>query len=311
MRGASHDSSIAVGQNMSRKNTLRLIGALSTLLACAGCGVPRYDVPYTKSGQPTVRSIVQRIQCEIRDMVRDDTNDPVSFHRKFLLNQDFEVLVSMSIEVNETGGLAPSLTYMNPVASFTFGGNATLSESRDHTFTENVQFSAREIYLDWYTWRLAKLAGFDPEAEGLTAHDCPPADTQLAGTLGISDFVAMASGSEGLTTSADKVFGGTIQFIVTKNVNTVGPTWTLVHFKGPGGLLSASQVNTDKITLAFAQGPNVGKPMVLPKAFRKDGVAIRRRPVNTRAYLLLQQMLTGSINSQINILQNSIQNGVR
>ncbi len=283
-------------------------------LTCGGCAVPRYDVPYTKAGQPTVKSIVQRIQCEIRDMVRDDTNDPVAFHGRFLLNQDFDVLVAMSIEVNDTGGLTPSLSYLNPLGamtSFTFGGNGTLSESRDHTFTENLQFSVREIYLDWYTWKLAKQAGVDTEAEGLTPHDCPPADTNLSGTLGISDFVAMAAQSENLDTSSDKVFGGTIQFLVTKNVNAVGPTWALVHFKGPGGLLNLSELNTDKLTLAFAQGPNVGKRLVLPKAFNTRP-AVVRRPWNLTAYLLLQQMLTGSINSQLIVLQNGLllQNGI-
>jgi hypothetical protein len=278
---------------------------------CAGCAVPRYDVPYTKVGQPTVKSIVQRIQCEMRDMVRDDTNDPVSFHRKFLLNQDFEVLVSMSIEVNDTGGLSPSLAYLSPLTSFTFSGNGTLSQSRDHTFTENVQFSFREIYLDWYTWKIAKLSGADTQALGLTPHDCPPADTNLAGTLGISDFVAMAAPSEGLTTTADKVFGGTIQFIVIKNVNSVGPTWTLVHFRGPGGLLNFSQVNTDKVTLAFAQGPNVGTRMVLPRAFNERAQRARRSSVNPAAYALLQQMLTGSINSQLINLQSTLQTGIR
>jgi hypothetical protein len=154
---------------------------------------------------------------------------------------------------------------------------------------------------------LATQAGVDTKAAGLTPHDCPPPDTNLSGTLGISDFVAMAAQSEGLDTS-NKVFGGTIQFLVTKNVNSVGPTWTLVHFKGPGGLLNFSQVNTDKITPAFAQGPHVGTPLVRPKAFNiNKSVVIVRRPVNTKAYFLLQQMLTGSINSQLLILQNSLQ----
>jgi hypothetical protein len=275
----------------------------------SGCAVPRYDVPYTEVGQPTVKSIVQRIQCEIRDLVRDDPDDPTAFFAPFLLNQDFDVLVAMSIEVNDTGGLTPSLSYMkalSPLTTFTFSGNGTLSESRDHTFTENLQFSVREIYLDWYTWRLAKLAGVDAEALGLTPHDCPPANTNLAGTLGISDFVSMAAQSEGLDTSADKVFGGSIQFLVTKNVNSVGPTWTLVHFKGPGGLLNFSQVNTDKITLSFAQGANAGKPLVRPTAFNKRAPIVPR-PWNMRAYLLLQQMLTSSINSQLSVLQNGLQ----
>jgi hypothetical protein len=244
-------------------------------------------------------------------MVRDDTDDPVSFHRKFLLNQDFDVLVSMSIEVNDTGGLSPSLAYLSPPTSFMFSGNGALSQSRDHTFTENLQFSVREIYLDWHTWKMAKRAGADVDALGLTAHDCPQADTNLSGTLGISDFVAMAAPSEGLTTTADKVFGGTIQFLVTKNVSAVGPTWTLVHFKGPGGLVNASQVNTDKITLAFAQGPNVGTKMVLPKTYLEGPPIARRRTTNPRAYLLLQQMLTNSINSQLITLQNNLLTGIR
>jgi hypothetical protein len=280
----------------------------------SGCAVPHYDVPYTEVGQPTVKSIVQRIQCEIRDLVRDDPDDPAAFYAPYLLSQDFDVLVSMSIEVNDTGGLTPSLAYMkalSPLTSFTFSGNATLSESRDHTFTENLQFSVREIYLDWYNWKLAKQAGIDTDEAGLTPHDCPPADTNLSGTLGIIDFVSMAAHSEGLDNSSDKVFGGTIQFLVTKNVNSVGPTWTLVHFKGPGGFLNFSQINTDKITLAFAQGPNVGTPLVRPrafnpKAFNKSKVIVRHA-TNTKAYFLLQQMLTSSINSQLLILQNGLQ----
>lgn len=301
---------------MSRGKGLLLPAILSFALTCAGCAVPRYDVPY-KANAPTVRTIVERIQCEIAAMVRDEK--PTYPHRPFLLNNDFDIVVSMSIEVNDTGGLAPSLAYMNPVTNFTFGANATLSESRDHTFTENLQFSVREIYLDLYMWELAKRAGVeDPQTSyGFTQHACPPADTELAGTLGISDFVSMASTSEGLTTSAEKVFGGSIQFIVTKNVNAVGPTWTLVHFKGPGGLFSASQVNTDKITLAFAQGPNVGTKMLLPTKLPRvlsgntEIARARGHRPNGAAYSLLQQMLTSSINSQLVILQNNLQNGFR
>ena len=48
---------------------------------CTGCAVPRYDVPY-RGGEPTVKSIVDRIQCEIRDMVRDDRNDAASLARR-------------------------------------------------------------------------------------------------------------------------------------------------------------------------------------------------------------------------------------
>jgi hypothetical protein len=296
------------------RQSIALSRVVSVALASivSGCAVPHYDVPYTELGHPTVRTIVERIQCEIRDLVRSDISDPSApskIYGRFLLNQDFDVLISMSIDVNDSGGLTPTLSYLNPTTSFTFSGSGTLSESRDHTFTENLQYSTRQIYIDWYSYELATKAGLDATSLGLTAHDCPPADTNLSGTLGIVDFVAMAARSQGLdfTKSADNVFGGTIQFVVTKGVSAVGPTWALVHFNGPGGLVGFSQVNTDKITLSFAQGGNVGKPMVLPTlAQLEKGILPRtaQRPTNVRAYMLLQQQLTGGIGTQLSILNN-------
>jgi hypothetical protein len=304
---------------MRFKNAYFCVAILVCSLTISGCAIPHYDVPYTPLGHPSVKTIIDRIQCEIRDLVRTDiTNptDPSKLYGAFLRNWDMDVLIAMSIDVNDTGGLTPSLSYMQPLASFTFSGNGTLSESREHTFTENLQYSVRQIYIDWYAYNLAEQAGLDPITLGLTAHKCPTtADTNLSGTLGIVDFVAMAAPSEGLdtTTAPDKVFGGTIQFLVTKNVNAVGPTWTLVHFKGPGGLGGLSQVNTDKITLSFAQGPNIGKRMILPTlAQLKKGFVptASAHPTNWRAYLFLQQQLTGGIGTQLNILQNGVQSGL-
>jgi hypothetical protein len=247
---------------------------------CASCAVPRYDVPYV-AGAPSAHSIVARLECELLDLVRDG-----AVGRDWLLTGDYQVAVALSLEVNDTGGLAPSVSYINPlsaVTSFTFGGSANLSESRDHNFTENLQFSLRAIHQDWK--RIP------------TAYQCPTApDTNLAGTLGISDFVAMAAVSPGLDEdrkSPNSVFGGSVQFIVTKSVSALGPTWSLVHFKGPGGV-NFSQINTDKMTLAFAKGPNQGKPLVIANA------------PNTNAYLFLQQLLTSSINSQLIYLQSNL-----
>ncbi|WP_426436020.1 hypothetical protein [Bradyrhizobium genosp. P] len=272
-------------------------------------------MPYTNVGHPTVKTIVERIECELKDLVRSDIADrsaPSKIYGGFLLNQDFDVLISMSIDVTNSGGLTPTLSYMNPPTSFTFSGSGTLSESRDHTFTENLQFSVRQIYIDWYSYQLPAKAGLDPTSLGLTAHECPEANTNLAGTLGIVDFVAMAARSDGLDlqkSSDDGVFGGTIQFIVTKSLSAVGPTWALVNFNGPGGLGGLSQVNTDKITLAFARGTNLGKPMLLPTlAQLRKGIfaTAAKRPTNARAYMFLQQQLTSGITTQLGILQNNL-----
>jgi len=267
---------------------IRCVLSTTALIAaslCSGCAVPSYDVPRDEYGQPTARTIVERIQCEIRDMVRDDRpDDPASFHRLFLLNGDYDVLVALSLEVNNTGGLAPSVSYVTPItaasSTFALGASATLSEGRDHTFTENIEISTRQIYRDW-------KSGFKP-------FDCPVADTNLAGALGLKDIVSMAVSSPNLDEKfvgqeKNGVFGGTVQFIVTKSLSATGPTWSLVRFKSLAALASLSEVNTDKITFSFSPGTDKGKRMA------------RINGYNAAAYNFLQQQLLSAISTQLSI----------
>ncbi len=126
-----------------------------------------------------------RIQCELREMVQDTVEGKAipngTRMQTFLLNWNMDVLIAMQIDVNESGGLTPMLAYINPMASFTFGASGTLSEARQHTFTQNLQYSLRQIYLDWYAYNLAKKAGLDPGPLGLTAHECPPGRRHQSG----------------------------------------------------------------------------------------------------------------------------------
>jgi len=259
-----------------------------TATICAGCAVPFYDVPLDEFGQPTVKSIVERIQCELRDMVRNDRPEhPDSFHRLFLLNNDYEVVVALSLEVNDSGGLAPSVSYVTPLATaatLTLGANANLSKARSHTFSENLQLSTRQIYLDW--------------RDGIKPYDCPVADTNLAGTLGIKDLVSMAASSDALDEElkggAKSVFGGIVQFVVTKSISAAGPSFQIVRFRNIAALGSLSEVHTDKITLAFAPGANRGKRLPPPGARR-----ILSRPPNDAGFQFLQQLMINSISSEL------------
>jgi hypothetical protein len=148
------------------------------------------------------------------------------------------------------------------------------------------ELSTRTIFIDWKS--------------GANLHDCPEADTNLSGDLGLKDIVAMAALTRNKDTtqslSGKGVFGGSVTFLVTKNLSAIGPSWTLVHFKTLSGLVNLSEVNTDKITIAFAQGPNVGKKMLVTE----------KRPFNFYAYSFLQQLLTSSINSQLTILNSPL-----
>ena len=286
--------------------------ALLSAMACAGCAVPKYDVPYTSNGLPTVSSIIRHIKCELTDLVRDPYQEgtgPVrNAFEQALLNGDYDVQVTLELEVNDTGALTPSVTFMEPITSlvsFSLGGSATLSESRDHHFTDNFQLSMRQLYADAH-----KPGG--PHLD-CTRHDNNLGTTlglsdNLARTLGIRDFVAMGFQTDRLplpasqdasAASATEAFGGVITFVVTKGVSTVGPTWTTTRWTGPGGLVGLSRVNTDKVTLAFAQGPNAGKKM--PKI---DEI-VQNRP-NLGAYGFTQQQLNQTISTQLQTLQSQL-----
>jgi hypothetical protein len=263
--------------------------ALLAGVLCTGCALPLvYDVPLDEFGQPTVKTIVERIQCEIRDMVRDDRPDhPDSFHRLFLLNGDYDVVIALSLEVNDSGGLAPSVSHINQLAnaatSLTVNANAALNKARAHTFADNIQLSTRQIFADWKT--------------GLKPYDCPEPNTNLAGSLGLKDLVSMAASTPNLYEERKEgnVFGGSVQFVVTKSITATGPVWQLVNFKNIAVLGSLSEVNTDKITLAFAPGRNRGKRMVLGRQVP------RMTGINPAGYALVQQIVLNSISTQLAI----------
>jgi hypothetical protein len=99
--------------------------------------------------------------------------------------------------------------------------------------------------------------------------------------------------------TAIEAFGGVITFLVTKNISGFGPTWTTTRWKGPGGLIGLSKVNTDKLTLAFAQGPNAGQKM-LP-----IGSIVPNGP-NLGAYSFTQQQLNQTISTQLQTLQSQL-----
>jgi hypothetical protein len=298
----------------------------AALMACAGCAVPNYDVSSRSDGLPTILSTIKHIKCELTDLVRrpvQEGSGPVDPLEQGLLNGDYDVQLTLELEVNDTGGLTPSVTFMEPITkliSFSLGGSANLSESRDHHFTDNFQLSMRQLYAD---------AHAPPDKPHLV---CPTDDNDLGRTLGlrdnlrrtlgIRDFVAMGFDTDRLPTAppktaqtktpqtsqqqsasittATEAFGGVITFLVTKNVSGFGPTWTTTRWKGPGGLVGLSQVNTDKLTLAFAQGPNAGTKMP------SIGTTIDRNPPNLGAYNFTQQQLNQTISSQIQTLQSQL-----
>jgi hypothetical protein len=146
--------------------------------------------------------------------------------------------LSLTLQVDDNVGLTPTLSFFDPSASFTFGASGTLRGARQRIYSESL----------------------DLDVASLKRRNCAqlPAAFDLSGSLGIVDAVDLGLGSIGNDDQAkfakDKAFGQTIQFAVTKNVSGVGPTWTLTHFVGPGGLFGAERVDTNQLVISFAPG---------------------------------------------------------
>ncbi|MDH2356356.1 hypothetical protein QCM80_37725 [Bradyrhizobium sp. SSUT112] len=240
----------------------------------SGCAtaVPNFDIPVDQNG-PTIHSISRRVSCELVQLI--ERGDAIS---DALLGDDVDIAVQLNLTVNDTGGLSPSLTYAN--APFAFSLGSTLSQSREQNFTQKFYYSTRAL------WKEAEAV----RRAGGSLAECWPIDTNLAGELGLKRTVELAFTSQhvdwGKKLSDDGgVFGGYVNFVVTKNVNG-GPTWTLTSFIGPGSNLgSFSEVNTDKLTFAFARGDKAGIP------FRTSGRA--------KADRLIEQININQLTTQL------------
>jgi hypothetical protein len=245
-----------------------------------------FDVPYSKSGVPLANSIVQRIRCELAELVRDDIK-PTYNRRPTLLEYDYHASMLLSLDANETGSLTPSLNFPYSVVSFNV--TPSLKTSRQDQINYNLKYSMRDIYDQW--------------RKNPASFACPDPNTNLAGNLGIREKVSSALNLDDLayTTEAQPtggIFSGIINFTATKSINQAGPTWTLTHFTGPGAFLSASQVNTDKLTFGFAGGANANRPY--PRSAGSRVVA------SNLADQALERALINNLGTQLNLIQNNI-----
>jgi hypothetical protein len=224
----------------------------STLVGCATF-VPKFDTPYYENGAPSTATITREIECELYNLVRNDV--PPEMRYKFrddLLTHNYQIAMLLNLDVTDTGGVAPSFNV--PVNSvLAVNAAAELQQAREDSLGLNLNYSLLDdLYLA-------------PRAKKAILATCPvgaPAgwvDTNLAGNLGIQEKVtgalltADAAASTAAPTATSGEFMGVIHFTLTRNINAVGPTWTLTHFKGPGNFLSASRVNIDTLSFAFAE----------------------------------------------------------
>ncbi|WP_289016290.1 hypothetical protein [uncultured Methylobacterium sp.] len=267
---------------------LRRLSAFTLCISQAACStIPaHFDVPYSNTGVPLANSVVQRIRCELAELVQDEAL-PLYNRRATLLEYDYYASMLLSLDANDTGSLTPSLTF--PHSGFSFNVTPSLKLSRQDQINYSLRYSMREIYDQW--------------KQDKRRFACPDPDTNLAGNLGIREKVSSALNLSDLayTTSAkpsEGVFSGIINFTATKSINQIGPTWTLTHFSGPGAFISASEVNTDKLSFGFAGGTNANKPFK-----RLPGIAPIQSAIADEA---LQRALTNDLGTQLNAIRNTL-----
>ena len=268
--------------------TLRIIVAMSSSLALAACtSVPaHFDVPYSNSGVPLANSIVQRVRCELVELVRDDL-EPRYNRRETLLQYDYHTAMLLSLDANDTASAAPSLSF--PYAGFSFSITPSAKLSRQDQINYSLNYSMVDLYFDWKT---------NPKS-----YICPDPNTNLAGNLGLREKVSSALNLADLAftmaaTPTDGQFSGVINFTATKSIDQAGPTWTLVHFTGPGAFLAASEVNTDKLAFGFAAGAQL-------KTVAEKRPARQRVSTAGQAEQALGRALTNDLGTQLNAIRNN------
>lgn len=277
---------IAMMTSLARCSLLIVAG-----IAVSSCTyVPsHFDVAYSNSGVPLANSIVQRIRCELVELVRDDRDPSKKYiRRETLLQYDYHTAMLLSLDANDTASVAPSLAF--PSAGFTFAITPSAKLSRQDQINYSLSYSMVDLYFEWKA---------HPDD-----YDCPNPDTNLAGNLGIKEKVSSALNIADLAftttaTATDGQFSGVINFTATKSIDQAGPTWTLSHFTGPGAaFVAASEVNTDKLTFGFAAGSNLKYvPLRRP--------SLPRSAPASRAENALHSAITSDLGTQLNAIRNN------
>jgi hypothetical protein len=252
--------------------------ALCLAVLISGCvTTPEFD----RLSGVTPRSVIDVIECELIDARRKFPR--LQFKKYKDRKPEFWVAVAeLALQVDEQATLTPSFTHTNVVSS---------SLTRVFDWGVKVDTQSQRLYNETVAFAIPAL-GDDPCKEKRRGFS-------LNGNLGLGEVIAMAfdsieeEGDRGIGLSTEgknkSAFGTTVQFVVIKNINGVGPTWTLSHFKGPGKLFAMQRNDTHKLTISFAQDPNGNIQRAYDKA-------------NESNYKLLQQ----GINLNLNLLQQRL-----
>ncbi|WP_395683105.1 hypothetical protein [Dokdonella sp.] len=262
------------------KSTFVICMALGAAVALSGCGL---RVPELR---PLARDrdaekidenmIVNQVKCELTKGVQYVVSHPPTLGQPIDWIKDWGATVSLSITVDEKGGIAPGITFndVRPNAITAFAnGNVTTSQNYSTSLGFSGSAGATRKETIQFTYAFADL---------LQNHELPmdrPCDNEdgvrLHSDLKIAEFienkmfVASVPGSTGYppTGSPFTVFSDEITFVVAYAANLT-PSWKLLRFsagaQGGASFLSGSRTKTQSlvITLGLAKKTDGKKPQL-------------------------------------------------
>lgn len=218
--------------------------ALVSAVLVSGCaGVPQLYKPATvepsRTLAPKVDHIVRQIGCELG-----------ALSKVHLADRHYIITAILTLQVDDEINLTPSLSFIEPLT--VAATNRTMTQglgiggSRQRTFAATFYFDSR---------KLLALAPCDAQPDRLY---------RLDGNLGLAEIARDGIGVHARQTAMlgeappAPTFASQVKFVVTRSVSALGPTWTLISFKGPGGtngLLNGKALTTDTLNIAFAPKP--------------------------------------------------------
>jgi hypothetical protein len=209
-----------------------------------GCStLPQFNLAASLSP----KNIMDRLQCEIYQAAQEHV---------LLRDGHWGAFATLTFTVDGAAGLSPSLSYVNALAgatSFVLSGGAVLNRTKKRVFNESVQ-------IDDISQLVPDVCVEDKSENG-----------DLAGNLGVNEIVdlalrSFAAGGPVAFRPKPDSFSELVQFQLIRNINAVGPIWTLSTFRGPGGLIGASRTDTHALTISFAPPtPSPTPPPTPPK----------------------------------------------
>jgi hypothetical protein len=266
------------------------VAPLVLLMALGACTTPPFELfgkgPANIPSGPKVSDLLVNLKCELYQATISGDQITLKSGASFTLQDwlrdiEYVATAAYTLQVTDSEGITPSLSkifpYKTPMTSLTLSVGGQLSESEDR----NILFNT--------TVDFARL-------KDTGSSSCGPGG-ELRGNLKLAEILSMgflaASENNDFAVNASfqppdpktgavspinpyqyGVFGTLTDFTITEGVNG-GPTYTLIHLKGPNasgsqGLLNFTRIVKDQLNISFVpvcKQPHLYNANPVPKGY--------------------------------------------